>query len=32
MDRNTIQKILLGLFLLACILIGFKTFNGDGVY
>ena len=27
MDRNTIQKILLGLFLVACIFIGFKTFN-----
>jgi cell division protease FtsH len=28
MDRNTIQKILIGLFLLACIFIGFQTFNG----
>jgi cell division protease FtsH len=27
MDRNTIQKILIGLFLIACILIGLKTFN-----
>ena len=27
MDRNTIQKILIGLFLVACIFIGFKTFN-----
>jgi ATP-dependent Zn protease len=27
MDRNTIQKILIGLFLLACIFIGLKTFN-----
>ena len=29
MDRNTIQKLLVGLFLLACIFLGFKTFNGD---
>ena len=30
MDRNTIQKILIGLFLLACIFIGLRTFNiGD---
>jgi cell division protease FtsH len=29
MDRNTIQKILIGLFLLACIFIGLKTFNGS---
>ena len=27
MDRNTIQKILIGLFLVACIFIGLKTFN-----
>jgi cell division protease FtsH len=27
MDRNTIQKILIGLFLLACIFIGLRTFN-----
>ena len=27
MDRNTIQKILIGLFFLACIVIGVKTFN-----
>lgn len=27
MDRNTIQKILIGLFFLACIFIGVKTFN-----
>ena len=27
MDRNTIQKILIGLFLSACIFIGLKTFN-----
>ena len=30
MDRNTIQKLLVGLFLLACIFLGFQTFNGDG--
>ena len=30
MSRNTIQKILIGLFFLACIFIGFKTFNGIG--
>jgi cell division protease FtsH len=30
MDRNTIQKILIGLFLLACIFLGFKTFNVNG--
>ena len=30
MDRNTIQKILIGLFLLACIFIGVKTFNIGG--
>ena len=27
MDRNTLQKILIGLFLSACIFIGLKTFN-----
>jgi cell division protease FtsH len=27
MERNTIQKILIGLFLLACIFIGLRTFN-----
>ena len=27
MDRNTIQKILIGLFISACLLIGFKTFD-----
>ena len=27
MDRNTVQKILIGLFLSACIFIGLKTFN-----
>jgi hypothetical protein len=31
MDRNTIQKILIGLFLLACIFIGLKTFNVIGL-
>ena len=30
MDRNTIQKILIGLFLLACIFIGLRTFNVPG--
>jgi len=30
MDRNTIQKILIGLFLLACIFIGLRTFNVAG--
>lgn len=30
MDRNTIKKILIGLFLLACIFIGLKTFNVIG--
>ena len=28
MDRNTIQKILIGLFLLICIFLGLRTFNG----
>lgn len=27
MERNTIQKILIGLFLLACIFLGLRTFN-----
>ena len=31
MDRNTIQKILIGLFLLACIFIGLRTFDISGV-
>ena len=31
MDRNTIQKILIGLFLIACIFIGLKTFNLVGL-
>ncbi len=31
MDRNTIQKILLGVFVSACLLIGLKTFNIIGV-
>jgi len=31
MDRNTIQKILIGLFLLACIFIGLRTFNVLGI-
>jgi cell division protease FtsH len=31
MDRNTIQKLLIGLFLLACIFIGVKTFNIPGL-
>lgn len=31
MNRNTIQKILIGLFFLACIFIGLKTFNVVGV-
>ena len=30
MNRNTIQKILIGLFFLACIFIGLKTFNIAG--
>ncbi len=30
MDRNTIQKILIGLFLSACIFIGLRTFNITG--
>lgn len=31
MDRNTIQKILIGLFILTCIFIGLKTFNIIGI-
>jgi cell division protease FtsH len=31
MERNTIQKILAGLFLLACIFIGLRTFNVGGL-
>jgi hypothetical protein len=31
MDRNTIQKVLIGLFLVACIFIGLRTFNILGV-
>ena len=31
MDRNTIQKILIGLFLLACIFLGLRTFNVLGM-
>ena len=31
MDRNTIQKILIGLFFLACAFIGFRTFNDNGL-
>jgi cell division protease FtsH len=31
MDRNTIQKILAGVFLLACVFIGLKTFNVGGL-
>ena len=30
MNRNTIQKFLTGLFLLACIFLGLRTFNEDG--
>jgi cell division protease FtsH len=30
MDRNTIQKVLIGLFISACIFIGLKTFNVIG--
>lgn len=29
MDRNTIQKLLIGLVLLACIFIGLRTFNSN---
>ena len=28
MDRNTLQKVLIGLFVSACLFLGFKTFNG----
>ena len=31
MDRNIVQKILIGLFLLACIFIGLRTFNLIGL-
>jgi cell division protease FtsH len=31
MDRNTIQKVLIGLFILACIFLGLQTFNVLGV-
>ena len=31
MDRNTVQKVLIGLFLLACIFIGLRTFNVLGI-
>jgi cell division protease FtsH len=31
MNRNTIQKVLIGLFLLACIFIGLRTFNVLGI-
>jgi cell division protease FtsH len=31
MDRNTIQKVLIGLFLFACIFIGLRTFNVVGM-
>jgi cell division protease FtsH len=31
MDRNTIQKFLAGLFLVACVFIGLKTFNVGGL-
>ena len=30
MDRNTIQKILIGLFLFICVFIGLRTFNVIG--
>ena len=30
MDRNTVQKVLIGLFLSACIFIGLRTFNVIG--
>ena len=30
MDRNTIQKILIGLFISACLFIGLRTFNIAG--
>jgi cell division protease FtsH len=31
MDRNTIQKVLIGLFLFACLFIGLRTFNVLGI-
>ena len=31
MDRNTIQKILIGLFISACLFIGLRTFNVAGI-
>jgi cell division protease FtsH len=31
MDRNTIQRILIGLFFVACIFIGIKTFDIPGI-
>jgi cell division protease FtsH len=31
MDRNTIQKVLIGLFLIACLFIGLRTFNVLGI-
>ena len=31
MDRNTLQKVLIGFFLVACIFIGLRTFNVLGV-
>ena len=31
MDRNIIQKVLIGLFLVACLFIGLRTFNVLGV-
>lgn len=31
MDRNTIQKVLIGLFLVACVFIGLRTFNVLGM-
>lgn len=32
MDRNTIQKILIGLFFLACAFIGFRAFNNSNEF
>ena len=31
MDRNTLQRVLIGLFLVACLFIGLRTFNVLGV-
>ena len=31
MDRNTIQKVLIGLFLVACLFLGLRTFNVLGL-